>query len=411
MSITRNVKRAVRTGLVLVLLWAGVVAVAPTTAVPAAPAPPGAPAPLPRQRPDLDPGGRVAQLRALVGQRSQTVQAAEARRNNVSGRLVEATMLEQEALARTDRFSQLAARAATRYAKSRARLSRFAAAAYRDGPSVSALTELLSSGSAAEYSYKHEMVERVGDVQRQIIRQAKRDRIEAKAAAEEARAERDRLTTLVVSLREQLPDREVAVTNATAARDRAQFWLARWESILGAPVTPILGPPRLGADELAQWFNGTRRRARTTVPIEELATFYIEEGMAAGVRSDIAFAQSILETGSFSFPDGGQVLGTDNNFAGMDACDSCTRGTRFADAQTGVRAQMQQLRVYADPTLTNAMLNPPAVNPRLDQHHLKGEVTTWAGLTGTWATAKTYGDRVLGIYAQMLAWLQDHARI
>jgi hypothetical protein len=255
------------------------------------------------------------------------------------------------------------------------------------------------------------MVERVGDVQRQIIRQAKRDRIEAKAAAEEARAERDRLTTLVVSLREQLPDREVAVTNATAARDRAQFWLARWESILGAPVTPILGPPRLGADELAQWFNGTKRKARTTVSIEELAHYYIEEGMAVGVRSDIAFAQSILETGGFSFPAGGLVLGTDNNFAGMDACDSCTRGSRFPDARTGVRAQVQQLRVYADPTLTNAMLDPPVVNPRLDRHHLKGEVTTWGGLTGTWATAKTYGDRVLGIYAQMLAWLQDHARI
>jgi hypothetical protein len=67
--------------------------------------------------------------------------------------------------------------------------------------------------------------------------------------------------------------------------------------------------------------------------------------------------------------------------------------------------------VYADPTLTNAMLNPPAVNPRLDRHHLRGKVPTWAGLTHTWATADTYGDRVVGIYAQILAWLQDRARI
>jgi hypothetical protein len=276
---------------------------------------------------------------------------------------------------------------------------------------VSALTELLASGSAAEYAYKHELVERVGDEQRRIIDQAKRDRIEAKAAAEAARAERERLTGLVVSLRGSLPARESAVTNATAARDRAQFWLARWESILGAPATPILGPPRLGAEELARWFNGTKRRANTTVPIAELATFFIEEGMAAGVRSDIAFAQSVLETGGFSYPAGGQVLGSDNNFAGMDACDSCTRGTRFPDARTGVRAQMQQLRVYADPNLTNAMLDPPAVNPRLDRHHLKGEVTTWAGLTGTWATARTYGDRILAIYAQMLSWLMERDRI
>ena len=63
------------------------------------------------------------------------------------------------------------------------------------------------------------------------------------------------------------------------------------------------------------------------------------------------------------------------------------------------------------PNLTNAALNPPAVNPKLDRHHLKGEVTTWAGLTGTWATARTYGDRILEIYAEILAWLTDRADI
>ena len=130
-----------------------------------------------------------------------------------------------------------------------------------------------------------------------------------------------------------------------------------------------------------------------------------------GVRADIAFAQSMLETGGFSFPAGGQVRGTDNNFAGMGACDSCNGGLRFPDARTGVRAQLQQLRVYADPTLTNSMLNPPAVNPKLDRHHLKGKVPTWGGLTGTWATARTYGDRILGIYAEILAWLTDKAKI
>ncbi len=52
------------------------------------------------------------------------------------------------------------------------------------------------------------------------------------------------------------------------------------------------------------------------MPVAQLAQFYIEEGEAAQVRGDIAFAQSILETGSFSFPDGGQLTPTDNNFAG-----------------------------------------------------------------------------------------------
>jgi hypothetical protein len=414
MSITRNVRRASATVTAAVLLCVAVVVVAPSTPGQAAPAAGPAPAPappLPLTRPGYDPAVRVASLNALVAQRSRTVRAAEARRNDIQGRLDEAITLEAAAAARTDKLSQLAVRAARQYEKSRDRLANLAAAAYRDGPTVTPLTQLLASESAAEYAYKHELVERVGDEQRRIITQAKRDRVAAKQAAEDAKAERDRLAELVTSLRASLPQRDAALEQATAARDRAQFWLARWTAIVGAPAIPIMGPPLLGADELAQWFNATKRKARTTVPIEELTKLFVEEGMAVGVRSDIAFAQSILETGGLSFPAGGQVLGSDNNFAGMDACDSCARGRSFPDARTGVRAQLQQLRVYADPTLTNAMLNPPAVNPRLDQHHLKGEVPTWAGLTHTWATADTYGDRVVGIYAQILAWLTDRARI
>ena len=40
----------------------------------------------------------------------------------------------------------------------------------------------------------------------------------------------------------------------------------------------------------------------------------------------VAFAQSILETGYFSFPGGGQLVPSDNNFAGIGACDSCAAG-------------------------------------------------------------------------------------
>jgi hypothetical protein len=290
-------------------------------------------------------------------------------------------------------------------------VARFAAAAYRDGPSVAPLTRLFSAESAADYSYRQEIVERVGDRQRDLVRDAQRDQAEAAAAAEAARAARNRLVELVASLERALPERERAVNDAVAAQGRAQFWLARWQAIVPGTATTIMGPTLLSADELATWFRGTGHEENTTVPIEELARDYVEEGATTRVRADIAFAQSMLETGGFSYPSGGQVLGTDNNFAGMGACDSCNGGNRFPDARTGVRAQLQQLRVYADATLTNSMLNPPAVNPKLDRHHLKGKVTTWAGLTGTWATARTYGDRILAIYEEMLAWLTDRADI
>jgi hypothetical protein len=40
----------------------------------------------------------------------------------------------------------------------------------------------------------------------------------------------------------------------------------------------------------------------------------------------IAFAQSIIETGFFTFPTGGHLLGTDDNFAGIGACDRYAHG-------------------------------------------------------------------------------------
>ncbi|MGZ6964487.1 MAG: glucosaminidase domain-containing protein [Acidimicrobiia bacterium] len=402
MSITSTVERPVRI-VAVVLLAAAVMAVSA-----------GAPAGARLAAPDLGstgPADRIATLAAMVSRRADDVATATARRDGVRSRLVTAQQQEQAAQARTDQLGAIEVQAAARYDASRARVQRFAAAAYRGGPSVTPLTQLLSSDSAADYAYRNEIVRRVGVSQRRMVSDAKRDRAAAAAAAEAARNERNRLHALAASLLRDLPVRENALTTAIAARDRAQFWLARWQAIAAGPDTPILGPARLGADELTAWFNGTHHHANTTVPIDELARYYIEEGASTGVRSDIAFAQSMLETGGFSFPSGGQVLGTDNNFAGMGACDSCSGGNRFPDARTGVRAQLQQLRVYADANLTNAMLNPPAVNPKLDHHHLKGKVTTWAGLTHTWATANTYGDRILAIYESILGWLTDRARI
>src|SRR4051812_16959472 len=380
MSITCSVGRRVRTLAVLVLVVAGVapvasggVAGARATAAVARPAAPREP---------VDLAGRISTLSALVGRRSTVVTSATARRDDVRVRLTAAQAQEQAALDRTTRLVEIEADAAVRYEKSRDRVANLAAAAYRDGGSVTPLTSMLSSTSAADYSYRHEIVQRVGAIQRDMVRQAKQDRVAARRAADEAKAERTRLHGLVDSLQRALPDREAALTTATASRDQAQFWLARWQAIGGGTATTIMGTSRLGPDELTSWFTATRHRANTTVPIAELANDYIEEGAAVGVRADIAFAQSMLETGGFSFPAGGQVRGTDNNFAGMGACDSGNGGLQSPDPRPGARPQLQQRGVYADAPLTNSMLTPPAVNPKLDRHHLKGKVPTWGGLTG-----------------------------
>jgi Mannosyl-glycoprotein endo-beta-N-acetylglucosaminidase len=193
---------------------------------------------------------------------------------------------------------------------------------------------------------------------------------------------------------------------ATALADIAQA--ARDETRLFDDATtsasPIMGPSRLTADDLVAYVASLHLHPHLTVPLRTLAGFYIAEGNAEGIRGDVAFAQSVLETGAFMFPGHGLVLPTDNNFAGIDACDSCKHGDAFDSALIGVRAQMQLLRVYADPSLKKItdFANPVALlhEPRLGS---TGFAKTWYSLGGRWATGPNYGFHIYDIYMQMVA--------
>ena len=150
--------------------------------------------------------------------------------------------------------------------------------------------------------------------------------------------------------------------------------------------SPIMGPNRLTAQQLADFIRNNGYTPHITVTIDELASYYIDEGAKLGIRGDVAFAQSIIETGGFNFS-GSMVEVGDNNFAGIGACDSCHRGFIFPDARTGVRAQLQLLRVYVDPTVTATSLPDPLLLPGTLKLGFRGKVQSWWDLTGTWATA------------------------
>jgi hypothetical protein len=193
-----------------------------------------------------------------------------------------------------------------------------------------------------------------------------------------------------------------------ADRDQARFFDDATTS-----ASPIMGPTRLTADDLVAYIDSLHltHQPQLTVPLRTLAGYYISEGEAEGVRGDVAFAQSILETGAFTFPGHGLLVPTDNNFAGIDACDSCTHGDLFPTAQLGVRAQIQLLRVYADPTLEKIeqFAHPVAL---LHEPHLRGSghSRTWYSLGGTWATGPNYGFHVYDIYMNILELAQRRAR-
>ena len=175
-------------------------------------------------------------------------------------------------------------------------------------------------------------------------------------------------------------------------------------------TVPVMGASRLDARQLAGWFNTRQPRPSgtyaATVPVETLALYFIEEGAAEGVTGDVAFMQAIVETGWMRFS--GTVPAWKNNFAGIGATDGNPDAAAFPDARTGVRAQIQHLRAYADPTAyacTVPPLHNPCVDPRFDLVVPKGKAPTWNQMgNGNWASASTYAGSILGLYSEALGY-------
>jgi len=120
------------------------------------------------------------------------------------------------------------------------------------------------------------------------------------------------------------------------------------------------------------------------------------------VRGDIAFAQSVLETGWFRYQ-GSMVKPADNNYSGLGACDSCTNGNRFASPTLGVRAQIQHLWAYADPAALPTATARPLADARFTYVRPYGRASTWEAMgQGNWATGRGYSDKILTLYAEML---------
>ena len=133
------------------------------------------------------------------------------------------------------------------------------------------------------------------------------------------------------------------------------------ESSTETEKTAIMGKAQATAQQMALFCRSKNSTPQlTSCSLEQLAEMFIEEGEAEGVRGDVAFAQSLHETGYFKF--GGIVLPTQNNYAGIGTLNGNATGqaASFPDPRTGVRAQIQHLKAYAS---TEALVN-ECVDPR-----------------------------------------------
>ena len=171
--------------------------------------------------------------------------------------------------------------------------------------------------------------------------------------------------------------------------------------------TAIMGAAQATAQQMALFCRSKNSAPRlTSCSLEELAQMFIDEGRAEGVRGDMAWAQTLHETGYFKF--GGIVLPEQNNYAGIGALNGNATGqaATFPDPRTGVRAQIQHLKAYAS---ADALVN-ACVDPRFSLV-ARGcaPYVEWLGAADNpqgkgWAfPGKGYGESIIKLLGQIMA--------
>lgn len=158
----------------------------------------------------------------------------------------------------------------------------------------------------------------------------------------------------------------------------------------------IMGTAAATAEQMESYLKG--KNPNVAQSVLDMIPLYLSEGKTEGVRGDIAFAQSCLETGNFTFS-GSAVTLDQNNFCGMGVTSNGLKGNSFDTPQLGIRAQVQHLKAYASKdTLKNA-----CIDPRF-KYVTRGctEYVEWLGQKENpngkgWAAGAGYGKKILSI--------------
>ena len=161
-------------------------------------------------------------------------------------------------------------------------------------------------------------------------------------------------------------------------------------------LTAIMGKAAATAEQMKSYLK--KKNPAVAQSVLDMIPFYLSEGEAEGVRGDIAFAQSCLETGNFTFS-GSAVSLKQNNFCGLGVTQRGKAGLSFDTPQLGIRAQVQHLKAYAS---TDKLRN-ERIDPRF-RYVTRGcaPYVEWLGQKENpqgkgWAAGEKYGEKILAI--------------
>ncbi len=171
---------------------------------------------------------------------------------------------------------------------------------------------------------------------------------------------------------------------------------------------PIMGESSIQTWQMVEYFEESGESypadalAKGGAPdIETFCRIYYEEAVQEGVRPEVAFAQTMKETGWLQY--GGDAKITQYNFAGIGTTGGGVPGNSYPDVRTGVRAQIQHLKAYA----TTEALAEKCVDDRYD-YVTKGcaPYVEWLGQKENpqgygWATGENYGYDIVEMIHDM----------
>lgn len=164
----------------------------------------------------------------------------------------------------------------------------------------------------------------------------------------------------------------------------------------------IMGKSQASIEQMQAYIKKVNPQVSDSVT--KMIPLYITEGSTEGVRGDIAFAQSCLETGNFTFS-GSAVTLDQNNFCGLGVNVTGKKGCSFKTAKEGIRAQIQHLQAYA---CTDG-LKQKCIDPRYT-YVSRGcaEYVEHLGIQENpkgqgWAAGKNYGAQIIEILNAILS--------
>lgn len=171
---------------------------------------------------------------------------------------------------------------------------------------------------------------------------------------------------------------------------------------------PILGDSDVTVQQMVDYFysSGEQYPAAELAEggadtIETFCRMYYEEAEAEGVRAEVAFAQTMKETGFLQY--GGDASIEQFNFAGLGTTGNGVPGNSYPNVRTGIRAQIQHLKAYA----TADALEQECVDDRY-AYVKKGSApyVEWLGQQENpegvgWATGDNYGYDIVGMIEDM----------